>query len=450
MPPLGSQPGIGGSFSGLGGLGGATDYMTLGGGFGTGIGLSSPMLGGAGGLLGQSLQTPLPSQLIPQSHMTSSSSEGAGIPNSRLFIVVHKSATEEALSALFRCYPGMEYLDLKRDRVTGRSKGYAYVNYVTDGAAAAAQFQLNGIEYPPGTGSRLKVLFAEPLQSGALHRVRSDEEAGRSSSTSGRPGGSSSLSGTTTHTVGGSAAASRERGIGSLGQSALASAAAQQQQAVQLSARTDPSSASHDSLLSPHSSPLRLSSNAIAVGDAPGASRGVMGTDRGGGGSGGDLAATLGSLSLQDAINAHTSTSVSGVFNVGHTSPLQTARSDASGGGNVGMTSGEPSPDPTMATTPASTASLPLALPLPSPNDSTVVYSALSRPLPDSALTTIFQQCGPVEFVRILPEERIAMVKYASPEAAAAAVGSLNGVEVLGEVLQVRSSPPLCTGKAEA
>ncbi len=105
--------------------------------------------------------------------------------------------------------------------------------------------------------------------------------------------------------------------------------------------------------------------------------------------------------------------------------------------------------------------------------DETVVYSALSRPLPDYALTHVFSQVGPgapgagwggsgfvegpgwlrrplstlphaaVEFVRVLADERVAMVKYCSPEGARLAVGSLNGTEVLGEVLHVRHSPPL-------
>jgi RNA recognition motif-containing protein len=76
-------------------------------------------------------------------------------------------------------------------------------------------------------------------------------------------------------------------------------------------------------------------------------------------------------------------------------------------------------------------------------HDDSVVYSALSRPLPDYALTHVFSQVGPVEYVRVLADERVAMVKYASPEGARLAVGSLNGTEVLGEVLHVRHSPPL-------
>lgn len=37
----------------------------------------------------------------------------------RLFVVCHKAATEDMLARLFRTWPGLEYLDLKRDRSTG-------------------------------------------------------------------------------------------------------------------------------------------------------------------------------------------------------------------------------------------------------------------------------------------------------------------------------------------
>jgi hypothetical protein len=37
----------------------------------------------------------------------------------RLFVVCHKAASEEVLARLFRTWPGLEYLDLKRDRATG-------------------------------------------------------------------------------------------------------------------------------------------------------------------------------------------------------------------------------------------------------------------------------------------------------------------------------------------
>lgn len=56
-----------------------------------------------------------------------------------------------------RRFHGMEYCDLKKDRTTAKSKGYCYVNYSTHEAAAAAVDQLNGMEFPPHTGHRIKV-----------------------------------------------------------------------------------------------------------------------------------------------------------------------------------------------------------------------------------------------------------------------------------------------------
>ena len=74
-----------------------------------------------------------------------------------LCFCLQQGATEDMVARIFRSFPGMEYCDLKRDRVTGQSKGYAYVNYSTADAAAAAVEQLNGLEFPPHSGQRLKV-----------------------------------------------------------------------------------------------------------------------------------------------------------------------------------------------------------------------------------------------------------------------------------------------------
>lgn len=68
-----------------------------------------------------------------------------------------QSVGDEALSRIFRAFPGMEYCDLKKDRLSGRSKGYCYVSYAAPESAAAAQAQLNGVEFPPGSGYKLKV-----------------------------------------------------------------------------------------------------------------------------------------------------------------------------------------------------------------------------------------------------------------------------------------------------
>ena len=61
----------------------------------------------------------------------------------RLFVVVSKSATEEQIAKQFKRFGGMEYCNLKRDKKTGQSKGYCFVNYSTAESAAAAMKALN-------------------------------------------------------------------------------------------------------------------------------------------------------------------------------------------------------------------------------------------------------------------------------------------------------------------
>lgn len=194
-------------------------------------------------------------------------------PGNRLFVVVHKGVNEESLASLFRCYPSMEYLNLKRDRVTGRSKGYAYVNYLNLESATLAQAQLNGIEFPQGSGCMLKVLFAAPLT--ISNSTRQNESLRALSVSSGNSGADltqrsspaksflqgshpSTAMNTPSHDTSstnfqlpspnmsnsGSESVGHAFGYGDFGQ------------AVQNSARTDLSSASHDSFVSPLSSPL--------------------------------------------------------------------------------------------------------------------------------------------------------------------------------------------------
>jgi RNA recognition motif-containing protein len=83
------------------------------------------------------------------------------IPRQRLFIVCNRAVTQDQLARLFSRYPGMEYCDLKKDKSSGESKGFAYINYSTPQAAMMAKDQMDGFEFPPG--AVLKVMFAEPL-----------------------------------------------------------------------------------------------------------------------------------------------------------------------------------------------------------------------------------------------------------------------------------------------
>jgi len=150
-------------------------------------------------------------QMMHSGAAAAAAGPGQGLPptpvsKQRLFVVVHKSVTEDVLQRLFRQYPGMEYCDLKKDRATGKSKGYCYVNYSTPVAAAAAVEQLNGVEFPPGTGFRIKVMFAEMLaHSGSSNSLRSP--GNRSSSSLCAAGGGGGVAGPSPGTAAAAAAA---------------------------------------------------------------------------------------------------------------------------------------------------------------------------------------------------------------------------------------------------
>lgn len=93
-----------------------------------------------------------------QGHMGGASGSGAAERSrQRLFVVVSKSATEEQIAKQFKKFGGMEYCNLKRDKRTGASKGYCFVNFSTAESAAAAMKALNGMEFPTGSGKNLRV-----------------------------------------------------------------------------------------------------------------------------------------------------------------------------------------------------------------------------------------------------------------------------------------------------
>lgn len=109
-------------------------------------------------------------QNAPGSGRTGSPAQSAGpggsglgpapeVSMQRLFVVVSKSATEEQIAKQFKKFGGMEYCNLKRDKKTGQSKGYCFVNYSTSESAAAAMKALNGMEFPTGSGRNMKVLI---------------------------------------------------------------------------------------------------------------------------------------------------------------------------------------------------------------------------------------------------------------------------------------------------
>ena len=75
--------------------------------------------------------------------------------------------------------------------------------------------------------------------------------------------------------------------------------------------------------------------------------------------------------------------------------------------------------------------------------DECLVYTMLTRPLPDYAIQHTFSQCGPVVYVRLQRDPRFGIVKYANAESARAALTALNGTKICGEALAVSLVDPL-------
>jgi hypothetical protein len=97
---------------------------------------------------------------------------GPELSRQRLYVVVSKSATEEQIAKLFKRFGGMEYCNLKRDKKTGQSKGFCFVNFSTAESAELAKKALNGIEFPPGSGKPMKVLYSEVLKTSNSNSAR--------------------------------------------------------------------------------------------------------------------------------------------------------------------------------------------------------------------------------------------------------------------------------------
>ncbi|DBA73573.1 TPA: RNA-binding protein 45 [Trebouxia sp. C0005] len=264
----------------------------------------------------------------------------------RLFVVIHKSATEEMVARIFRSFPGMEYCDLKRDRVTGQSKGFCYVYYASADAAAAAMDHLNGAEFPPNSGHRLKVMYAEPMGS-KTPNSRSPQSGIRMDH----------------HT------------LSDDGEEVL---------------QPSPPVPGLDDVHTPRGLSHSLPSDDSQV-DALEHSV--------------DVAAVQNSL-------AHMSMPQAAVKNA--------RRPQANSPGCENEWEAE---------SPAT--------------DECLVYTMLTRPLPDYALQHTFSQCGPVVYVRLQRDARFGIVKFTNAESARAALGALNGTNICGQALAVSLVDPL-------
>jgi len=313
-------------------------------------------------------------------------------PGNRLFVVVQKGVNEEDLASVFRCYPGMEYINLKRDRVTGRSKGYAYVNYYTLDSAKAAQAQLNGIEFPKGSGTMLKVLFAAPLTVSGQRRpdLASISVSSGNSDFQNSPakGFINTPSQDTANTNFQLPSPNSGDSVGQFGYGA---------QKLQHSARTDHSSTSRESLLSPISSPLGKGH--------------VDGSE------------------LNDDMNRMEKSLVDlkldfGLFDDGaeHRNMID----GLSFADSTSMTAVRDSIESSFGSFTGENTSV------------REVYSILEKPINSQGIHEIFEQCGDVEKVDFL-SSKVARIRYSNADAANNAI---IGVHALAGVLTVSSSPP--------
>lgn len=311
-------------------------------------------------------------------------------PGNRLFVVVQKGVNEEDLASIFRCFPGMEYINLKRDRVTGRSKGYAYVNYYTLESAKAAQDQLNGIEFPKGSGSMLKVLFAAPLTVSGPRRsdLTSISVSSGNSDFQNSPakGFLNTPSQDTANTNFQLPSPNSGDSIGQLGYGG---------QQLQNSARTDHSSTSRESLLSPLSSPLGKS--LVSGPDFDEMNR---------------MEKSLGDLKLGFGLFDNGAEHRSMIDGISYNDPkMSTVRDSVES--SFGSFTGE--------------------------NTSIrEVYSILEKPLNSQGIHEIFEKCGDVENIELLGS-KVARIRYSNADAANNAI---TGVNALTGVLTVSSSPP--------
>ena len=376
-------------------------------------------------------------------------------PGNRLFVVVHKGVNEESLASLFRCYPSMEYLNLKRDRVTGRSKGYAYVNYLNLESATLAQAQLNGIEFPQGSGCMLKVLFAAPLTISSS--ARQNESLRALSVSSGNSGADltqrsspvksflqgshpSTAMNTPSHDTSttnfqlpspnmsnsGSESVGHAFGYGEFGHT------------VQNSARTDLSSGSHDSFASPLSSPLGKSN--LSAGPPTNTDMSQIekiqqsfvdlrldfglfdeaddADPRGFFGSGNKTEDAALSKSLRDSIE-----SSFGSFVPDSNTLLGDARSGGAGedGGDERGPRGPGNAKGRASTSPQRE-----------------VYSIFAEPLQSENVAKMFEVYGNVENIELLGN-KVARIRYEDVDAAHSA---MTGVNDLAGVITVSASPP--------
>jgi RNA-binding protein 39 len=110
------------------------------------------------------LLIPNPSRLLPQiSYRSLNLPPGVKAPHGAMQLYVgslHFNLTESDIKQVFEPFGELEFVDLHRDPMTGRSKGYAFVQYKRAEDAKMALEQMEGFDLA-GRPVRLSTLYLQ-------------------------------------------------------------------------------------------------------------------------------------------------------------------------------------------------------------------------------------------------------------------------------------------------
>ncbi|XP_031785024.1 RNA-binding protein 45 [Nasonia vitripennis] len=95
-------------------------------------------------------------------------------PNSRLFVICHKSLEEEELRKAFEKFGNIEDIWVVKDRNTGENKGVTYIKYAKTSQAAFALEEMNG-KMLSSVGRPIKVMIASNRDQGSVRETNEEE-----------------------------------------------------------------------------------------------------------------------------------------------------------------------------------------------------------------------------------------------------------------------------------
>ncbi|XP_063988572.1 RNA-binding protein 45 isoform X3 [Diachasmimorpha longicaudata] len=95
-------------------------------------------------------------------------------PNSRLFVICHKSLEEDDLRKAFEKFGKIEDIWVVKDRTTGENKGVTYIKFSKTSEAAFALEEMNG-KMLGSVGRPIKVMIASNRDQGSVRETNEEE-----------------------------------------------------------------------------------------------------------------------------------------------------------------------------------------------------------------------------------------------------------------------------------